>query len=155
MTIDIKELWSDAQSKFVNESQTEWIYNGQNLPEMVTTRSNWVNGNWLATTNDIQYRFYYQNYFPSSVKSLAFDNSVNIFPVPASDAVTVDISWNNPEAFTVSLVDIKGSVLGCWKEQPTTSYKKQLDISQLPNANYFITVSSESYRTTKRIIVSH
>ena len=152
MITDTEEFWS--QGNFVNESLTEWVYNGQDLPEVVTTRS-WVNGNWTSTIDDKQYRFYYQNYFPTSVKPVAFDNEVSLYPVPASDVLTIDINWVQPEQFTVSLVDIKGSVLKSWKEQPASSYRKQIDVSQLPNANYFVTVAGESVQSTKRIVVSH
>jgi hypothetical protein len=148
---DVLQLWNG--SSFVNISVEIWEYNSQDLPTRITTNS-WNGSMWVNSNNDKQYRFYYENYFPSHVPGFTDKSPVHVYPVPATDILNVDLAFSKPEAFTVAIYDMKGAVLQQWNEAGTTAYRKTFPVSDLPAGNYFLRVAGRETNITERFTVS-
>lgn len=85
----------------------------------------------------------------TSVKDLASiekGTEICVFPNPASNAVTIRISTINPkEEFTLKVSDSLGkTVYSETLKEITSSYTKQIALSQLPKGIYFIELQSTS-----------
>ena len=75
------------------------------------------------------------------------DLEVSVFPVPATDFVTIEL-LNNKQVF-VQLVDVSGKVVLEESLQNTT----QLDISVFAKCIYYLSLRSEEYSLVKKIII--
>ncbi len=80
--------------------------------------------------------------------------SINVFPNPASNILTIESKWKTPVKITISMLDMNGKLL---QSIPMTDNKQRIDISALANGNYFYELMDE--RGTKlysgKFSVSH
>ena len=152
-TSETIQNWDNTSNKFVNSKYTEYTYTSDVILTDVTT-NHWDGSNWQTGEGDEHYHYYYEPYFPTTVKNVIAQNDVRLFPVPAANTLNLNIGWNKPEAFNVAICDMRGVVVKNWAEQPVQNYNKQIDVSDLPNGNYIIKASSSTAQLTERFIVA-
>ena len=70
--------------------------------------------------------------------------AISIYPNPANNKITIDAN----DIVDVKLFDVLG-------KQITTIKENQIDVSNLPNAVYFIQVQTKQGITTQKIVVQH
>jgi hypothetical protein len=151
---DVKQIWS--QAGYTNASRIDWTYNyNSQITYMATKTWNNTTGAWISMSGDYQRFFYYETYFPTSIKDLSdVVVNMNLFPSPAQDAVHFSIDWRTPQAFSMSVTDMQGRTMQQWSEQATNTYERTLDVSQWPSGNYLLTVAGTKGQATKRFVVA-
>jgi hypothetical protein len=75
--------------------------------------------------------------------------SVNIYPNPASDRVTVNVEGLSGKA-QVSVIDLSGRTL---MSDTMTDGSVQLNVSSLAQGSYFVRISGERFTTVRKLIV--
>ncbi|MBQ6046737.1 MAG: fibronectin type III domain-containing protein [Bacteroidales bacterium] len=75
--------------------------------------------------------------------------SVNIYPNPASDRVTVNVEGMSGKA-QVSVIDLSGRTL---MSDTMTDGTVQLNVSSLAQGSYFVRISGERFTTVRKLIV--
>ncbi len=87
---------------------------------------------------------------PNSTSDAGVANEISVYPIPATDKLTIDLSKSS-EVFTAyNLVSINGQVVSSGKIDATAL---SVDISTLPSGVYFINIKNEEYSIPKRIVV--
>ena len=78
---------------------------------------------------------------------------IAIFPNPAQDVVTIDITALESENLTVSLVDITGRTIQTIQNQYSDIIR--FDVSNMVQGVYFVTFFDENLRQfgTKKIVI--
>jgi hypothetical protein len=104
-----------------------------------------VNGGW-NTTADTKYVFDILAGLKPVAQSLT---SVQIFPNPANDKLTIDLKEKNG---SIRLFDALGK---CCYEQTEATDKIDIDISSFKNGVYYALIQSESQQRTEKIIIRH
>lgn len=82
----------------------------------------------------------------------AESESVNIFPVPAANELSMQFVSENPIERNIQLTDINGRVLD---EYVSNELLVKIDLRGLENAVYFITIQSEGLEPVRRKIIVH
>lgn len=129
-------------------------YNSYNQP--VHTRYEIWNGGWQPNGDSTDKYFYYEEVFPSSVEKInkAF-SAINLYPVPATNVLTIDIMQQQASEVIFSIYAIDGKILRQWN-QPVTGkeYKEAISIADIPTGNYILKVSSNKGEISKQFTVS-
>lgn len=154
--IDIKSEWNISSNTFVNLSKEERTYNSKSLPETITTYS-WNGSSWYNSNGDYQIRYYYEYYDATTLKdqSILATANLNIYPIPAYDNINITYDWDEPQDFTVSVVDMSGRLVYNNNETATKHYNGAIQVQQLPAGQYFLSISSADVHTGRIIVVSH
>jgi len=77
---------------------------------------------------------------------------VEVFPNPANDYFTVNVSIDNAEVIKYILTDVAGRVATMKFGNNVSNDSQTFDISAYPAGVYFLTVIADGVKTTKRII---
>ncbi len=88
---------------------------------------------------------------PSSVNAAQFNNSLVLYPNPASEKIMVLL----PEDAHVSVIDICGRLLQLRNCSASGEALPVIDVSDLPNGTYIIKAEGKSYSAAGRIMVAH
>jgi Secretion system C-terminal sorting domain/Fungalysin/Thermolysin Propeptide Motif len=90
------------------------------------------------------------NSITESQKNIIF----NVFPTPAFDCFTINGISESNETFKISITDHTGNVVH-HNTIKTNNKKlnKTIDISKLASGSYFITVTGDTFKTTKKLVV--
>ena len=104
--------------------------------------------------NDYAIRYYYEFYY-SDVQSISNNNgTAYIYPIPAKNTLTLDINWDAPQAFAVTLFDMQGRIMKKYDVATTTQYKDELPINDLPTGTYILNIEGASGKIVKQIVIA-
>ncbi|MDP2388592.1 MAG: T9SS type A sorting domain-containing protein [Bacteroidota bacterium] len=88
------------------------------------------------------------------IKGSAFE-SLNLYPNPAKDNVTVNYKGNNSDPLTIKLYDAQGKTILVEKEISTDKeMTKKLDLSSLKKGIYFLHLEQGKKSEVKKLVVS-
>jgi hypothetical protein len=87
--------------------------------------------------------------------SYANNSKINTYPTPASEYLTVDLSQLDANKLTVTIFNLLGEEVYHHEINNPSERKETINVSNLTNGVYFITVYSETETYSKKIIVSH
>lgn len=84
------------------------------------------------------------------IEDIALANSLNIYPNPATDKLTVDFSKFNGEVNTLSLVSIDGKVL---IHKTIATKQLTLEVSDIAAGVYLLQLQSTNGTTTQKVLI--
>jgi hypothetical protein len=97
------------------------------------------------------------------VDNLSFDNLIttlseqtsdniafSLYPNPASDIVTLNIDNRNNAALTLNIYNITGTLV---RQKILKQYQKQINIRNLSNGFYLVTIKSKDLSITQKLII--
>ena len=96
------------------------------------------------------FEYYFSTTFPVSSEDLSFLTSINVFPNPASNIVTVEA--DDISEAVVYLTDISGRRVNASTVERAGD-RLTLDISYLQSGYYIVVIEKEEVRTTRKLIV--
>lgn len=153
----LKQEYDSVKGDYVDLGRNLYTYNS--FDQMLSNTSEIPNGtgSWMPDTFAFyQYRFYYENYTPTSVSSLSVAmGSLNVYPNPATEMLNIHMTWNEPQAFTVAIYNMQGRLLRQWSEPKTSVYQKQIPVSMFSAGNYIISIKGEHGQLQKQLSIVH
>jgi hypothetical protein len=159
----------NAAGDMVEEKSSGWNswayqYNGKTaytynqfhriLTEETQTWNN-TSGQWYyATANDYLTRNYYEAY-TNSVKAVTSNAArLSVFPMPASEQITISASFSQAQPVSIRIMDMNGRVVKQLADQAGIQYHKQIDVSDIASGSYIVTLSGTMESVVKKIIIS-
>lgn len=86
------------------------------------------------------------------VEQIALENSLQIYPVPAKDKLTIESPTLKGD-YTVEVYNLNGALIDSYNDNTEVSGTvKVLDISNLPASSYFVRVSNNGKTVTKNFL---
>jgi len=82
------------------------------------------------------------------------ENSIAVYPNPASNMLTIDFSGHKTEITEISLVNMLGSTVFS-SSNPTSGSYISLDVTEFNEGIYFLKIADQSNTTTRKIIIQH
>ena len=79
---------------------------------------------------------------------------MNVYPLPAGNFINIDLEWDQPQAFTATIVNMEGRIVKLWTEEKTKNYTKTISLPELSPGNYFIRLEGEHEKAGKQILIS-
>lgn len=154
-TIEVVQSWIPSVNLFRNAFKFQRNYNsrGQMTVEM---QQRWnIGGFWENLAGDSYNRYYYQTYTLGIADAGKSENNIKVYPVPAAQIINVEMSFNQPQAFTVSLTDATGRIVRQWAEVATEKYHRAVPVSEIPAGNYFLKIQGQTERSVTQIMIAH
>lgn len=140
--------WTKIEGKFIASGGEQYMTIG------VFERD--TNSTFISVGNGYPYAYYYIDDVSvtqdttglSSVPELGNSIRLDIYPNPAQDKVTIELSTEGK--YTTSLTDILGQPM---LSIEFTGTRTELAVSDLPKGIYFVQVSSDQTKTVKKIVI--
>lgn len=83
------------------------------------------------------------------------DQEVRIFPNPSTDYVQIQLDLERPQNVDVYLTDVSGRILKMSNHSKMYSGILKVDVSSVPAGTYFLNITSEEGRISRKISVVH
>ena len=110
-------------------------------------------GLWQATSNDFAERLYYELYASVVPGVNPIVGNAIVYPVPAKNTLSLDITWDQAQPFTIYLYDMQGRVLRSWQETATAHFKNDLSVNDVPAGNYILKIQGDKGSITDQVTV--
>jgi hypothetical protein len=92
------------------------------------------------------------SYFPVEVQNYSVATKFNFYPNPSRDKIKID--WPTFTSGKLTIYDMSGHIY--FEEDFTGLRTKLIDVSQFPNANYFVTfTNTEGVYSSERLVIIH
>jgi hypothetical protein len=162
---DTTLTWNNTSAMFVYNKLRLNSYNAYNqilvttTESWSTTTSSWIyklgGGGGPGGGSDIQWRYYYEIYPPVSigVHDVTKTGNMAAYPMPASSLLNIKINWNEASAFTVTIVDMKGSIVRQWNEPATQAYSRTVPVNDLAPGNYIIKANGSNGQLVQQLVI--
>lgn len=119
-------MWQGSTNTFVPWNHTAYTYNSFN---QVTSYND---GNTLKR--------YYYGPAPVTVSSVQQNNSLLLYPVPATSYINLELHTATPQNLSVSITDMGGRTIKQWTEANVQHYKKFIPVTDIAPGNYTLQV---------------
>ncbi len=87
------------------------------------------------------------------VDDTKLDNHANVFPNPSTGVITANIALSEPTDMTISVTNMLGQEVARKQYSKTLGGNFDLDLTAQPVGSYFVHISTESAKTTKKVTV--
>lgn len=153
-TTETVQNWNTSLNMFRNSVRYVRAYNSRG--QMTTeTRQRWnIGGFWENLSGDTYSRYYYQTYTLSVNELAQAASAVKVYPVPAGNMLNIDMNWNQPQTFKVSIVDATGRLVHQWNEAAIAEYHKSVPVSEIPAGNYFLNIQGSTERSVTQFVIA-
>lgn len=130
--------------------------NGDNGSVLEVFKVNDAGHVWLNFNNDISYTIEMWKFFSrysfatAGLDQETFNHSINVYPNPVSDLLTIEFLDETVEPSNIVLCNIEGRVIMQLENQQKSV---QLQLNNLNGGVYFLKISNQTINITKRIVV--
>lgn len=151
----LEQTWSTGSSAWVNNRQYDYTFN--KYDQMTSRKSNTWNagGFWYPTTSDYYSRYYYEEYSTGVSNVYATNGTLQLYPVPASSTLTVNLEWNTAQAAVATIYDMQGRAVAQWQLGNAAAYHSMISVAQLADGNYILRIKGEKDIMVQQFAVAH
>ena len=141
-------------SQFIKSDSAANTYNtyGQ-LTDSRTQTWDTVASAWSVSDNDADLRLYYEEYTTVVQNVVNAGGTSRVYPVPAANSLSVEVNWDLPQAFIISLYNAQGMVLRQVQVPAMARYKDDLQISDLPVGNYLLKIDGARGHLEQKVVI--
>lgn len=90
------------------------------------------------------------NSVPEYVQNKA---SINVYPLPAYNIITVKAELKEPEPFEVVIYNMQGVIIKKWNEGPVSQYSRTISTDDIPAGTYIIRLQGKNTHAAKQIVL--
>jgi hypothetical protein len=83
------------------------------------------------------------------------ENSVQIYPNPASDVVRVDVNFESATDLSITIADALGKIIAVIPAKNVVSDQFTQNMTRYPSGNYIVRVATKQGTKTEHIVVTH
>jgi len=91
--------------------------------------------------------------FSTGTGNMVVENSYKVYPNPASGSLIVELQTSQTYRFTISINNVLGQELFSAFREANGSYKEVIDLTNIPEGLYFITLQTGTERLIKKVII--
>lgn len=141
---------------FVNLFKQEWLYNSHDLPT-VYRLFQWADdgvGYWrsyIGPASQITYRY---EEVPDGIATIIKSHNLRLYPNPAGGFTNLQIEWQQPLPFTITIYDMQGRVAYYKSYAAAISFNGMLPLPGLAAGSYIIKAANSNEEMTKRLVIA-
>jgi hypothetical protein len=151
----INQNWDGGTMTYNNSSRDNYTYNAdgkvtyyydEEWDEMTST--------WETTAANYAARYRYESYttgIPQPTGSFA--GNAQLYPVPASQSVTLSVALLQPQPLSVTITDAAGRIHSTWSVPAQQQYTHNISLVSLPAGSYFVVIHTPSAQTVRSLTV--
>ncbi len=151
----ITQVWDGGTMTYENSNRENYTYNADGkVTYYFDEEWNVTTSAWESTEFNTAERYRYESYTTSIPQAEgAFAGKAVLYPVPAGQSVTLDVSWEQPQPLTVTIADATGRVHSKWTVPAQQHYTENISVGALPVGSYFVVLQTPESRTVRALTV--
>lgn len=135
----------------LNSSKTLYVHNSNNLYEHIAHLYwNKTSNSWVHRQDDTVLRYHYKLNTTSVNNAINHNATCRIYPIPASDLITVSIDWQKEQDFSLAIYNMQGQLVRQTSAKATKHYNQQIPIADLAGGNYILEIRSRDGNMTRQ-----
>jgi hypothetical protein len=83
------------------------------------------------------------------------NTSISYYPNPVKDYLTIEASFEKPNAIEIQLMDMSGRVLTAMEIASSNQISTTMDVSNFKSGKYLLVIKTESTQKVERITITH
>jgi hypothetical protein len=151
----VTQIWDGGTMTYENSSRDNYTYNADGkVTYYFDEEWNYMTSAWETTTDNYAERYRYESYTTGIPQaSGTFTGNALLYPVPASQSVTLDLSWSQPQPFSVTITDATGRIHRTWSQPAQQHYTENVSLASLPIGSYFVVIQTPESKAVRTLTV--
>ncbi len=155
----IHQTWvSTGAGMWVNNMQDTYTYNTFDQMTSSVGESWNIVGVFEFAAGDPAAMYYYNTYtHVTAVKNVTNTNGdANVYPVPASNMLHIDLKWNAAQTATIAIYDMAGRMVTPQISTPASvEYHTAMSVNNLANGMYVVRINGAEGQVVKQIVIAN
>src|SRR5690606_27475135 len=128
-----------------------YVHNSNNLYEHIAHLYwNKTSNSWVHRQDDTVLRYHYKLNTTSVNNAINHNATCRIYPIPASDLITVSIDWQKEQDFSLAIYNMQVQLVRQTSAKATKHYNQQIPIADLAGGNYILEIRSRDGNMTRQ-----
>lgn len=146
--------WNTTTSAFDSTNRDQWVFNSYGKPDLFYGETwNATSSAWEYSSFNIGTIFHYATYAAGVDEVATSSIKATLYPMPATDNMTIDATWNEPQAFSAAITDVSGRMYTSWSMPAASAYHEAISVGNLPPGNYILTLQGAKEKVVKQFAV--
>ncbi|MCW3123245.1 MAG: type sorting protein [Flavipsychrobacter sp.] len=142
--------WNNNTSSYDTLFRNNYTYNSFN--QVTTDATEYYDvGGWSPLMCK---RYHYELYTASIKNASTLEGQAELYPVPASDNINIDINWAIPQAFSITISEMQGRIIDHWMEDVKSTYHHTMSVANIPAGSYIIRITGTTNKIVRRLIIT-
>lgn len=134
---------------FVNAKKKNYTYNTF-LQTVSQAELNWNVSAWESNTDR---RYYYESVTADVPGITQGVSAVTVYPVPAKSELFADVTWRQPQAFDIVIIDMQGRVVSTQHIAACRSCHSTITTADLPAGNYTVNLAGNRESVSRMVTI--
>ena len=147
---------ADSTGNWQNNRRCQYTYDSYNMMTSYT-QNTWDTsngGSWQATYSDRMVHYYYETFnLPSGIAEITQAGQARLYPVPAADMLSLDITWNEAQPSIATIYDATGKQQSQFTLPDAATYHGYIPAYTLPAGIYTLQIKGSKGSITKQFNV--
>ena len=151
----ITQTWYGGTMTYENSSRDNYTYNADGkVTYYFDEEWNAATSAWETSLSSAAERYRYES-FTTSIPQAAgtFTGTAVLYPVPAGESVTLDVSWSQPQSFSVTITDAAGRIYRTWSQPAQQHYTENISLASLPTGSYYVVIQTPESKTVRALTI--
>lgn len=151
----INQFWDGGSMTYENSSKENYTYNADGKTTYYFDEDwNEMTSAWEITLSSNAGRYRYESYTTGIPQAEGtFAGNAVLYPVPAGESVTLDVSWQQPQPFSVTITDAVGRTHRTWSQPAQQHYTENISLGSLPIGSYYVVIQTPESKTVRTLTV--
>ena len=145
--------WNNSGHVFDTLKRWTYTYNSDNHILSYQTEG-YTGSAWQLMAGNYQGRYYYESNTAGINSVNATGGTVNIYPVPAKDEVTINGNWKEAQPFTISIYDLQGRIMYQRNVEAESEYRQTISLRSFAAGTYVVKLKGTSGEVVKQLLVA-
>ncbi len=134
--------WDGGLMVFTDDEREHYTYNADGLVTYLYNE-NWDDptGAWVLD-GSYAMRNHYETYTTGIAAGDMPESNLLVYPVPATNSLTIRGTWETAQPFTITITDATGRICSRFSRMATKVYKEAIPTAYLQPGAYLLTVQS-------------
>jgi hypothetical protein len=143
---------TDSAGNWINTIRFQYTYDSYNMMTSYI-QNGWDTangGSWKPTAGYRMVHYYYETFnLPSGIAEIAQVGQARLYPVPAADMLSLDITWNEAQPSTATIYDVTGKQQSQFTLPDAATYHGYIPAYTLPAGIYTLQIKGTKGSITK------
>lgn len=151
----ITQIWDGGTMTYENSDRDNYTYNADGkMTYYFGEEWDITTSTWVTSTDSYAGRYRYESYTTGIPQTEGvFAGKAVLYPMPAGESVTLDVSWVQPQPLTVTIADATGRVHSKWSVPAQQHYTENIRVGDLPVGSYFVVLQTPESKTVRALTV--
>ncbi len=152
----IMQSWDGGTMTYENSERENYTYNSDGfITYFYNQEYDYITGSWASTSFSYAERLRYEPYSTVSIAKTSNPSiNLSVYPVPATNTITVDATGTSSQQYTITIADVAGRLYNTYSTSGQQNIHQTISVAHLQPGSYLLTLHTPSGNSVRQFTIT-